>query len=191
MKNFFGSICMLLCLAFLGCNSDELRDINTHQGKPITSRTCPGDWTVVSFEKGKCKNDCTRGISLKCGGSIVWNRCGVITARFYECSEAYAESGDFEVVPTIAVADTADAVRARIEYPDRYHARFVFLEDISDELALDSDFTITNNIRWEDDLGYTFGGNTFHYFQFIGGYYPIVVSAGYPYGSALVDISAY
>lgn len=182
---------MLLCLAFLGCNSDELRDIKTIDVKPITSRTCDGDWTYINMQKGKCKNDCERGISLRCGGSIIWNRCGVIKVRFYECGEAYSEGGDFEIMPTMAVADTADAVRARIEYPDRYHARFVFLEDISDELAIDSDFTITNNIRWEDDLGYTFGGNTFHYFQFIGGDYPIVVSTGYPFGTALVDISTY
>jgi len=160
MKNFFGSISMLLCFAFFGCNSDELRDVKTIEVKQITNRDCNGDWTIIQLEKGKCKNDCTRGISLRCGGSISTNRCGVMTQRFYFCPETYAENGDFEPVPTIAVADTADAVSARIEYPDRYHARFVFLEDISDELILDADFTITNNVRWEDDRSYTFGGHT-------------------------------
>lgn len=182
---------MLLCLAFIGCNSDELRESKGGNVTPITNRTCPGDWTNVVLEKGKCKNDCTRGMSLRCGGTITWNRCGKLTQRIYICGGGYIETGTFEAVPGIATADTADAVRARIEYPDQYHARFVFLEDISDELALDSDFTITNNIRWEDDLGYTFGGNTFHNFQFIGGDYPIVVTTTYPYGTALVDISSY
>lgn len=182
---------MLLFLACIGCNSDELCDSKPNDVVPITSRTCPGDWTIVLLEKGKCKNDCTRGMSLRCGGTITWNRCGKLTLRLYYCGGGYIETGTFEIVPGIAAADTADAVRARIEYPDRYHARFVFLEDISDELVLDSDFTVTNNMRWEDDLGYTFGGNTFHYFQFIGGDYSIVVNTSYPYGSALVDVSSY
>lgn len=191
MKNFFGSISMLLCLAFLGCNSDELRDIKLGDVKPITNRICPGDYVIFNMEKGKCKNDCERGISLRCGGSRIMNRCGRLSVKFYFCGEAYSESADFEPMPTMAAADTMEGVRARVEFPDRYHARFVFLEDITDELALDSDFTITNNIRWEDELGYTFNGNTYHNFQFIGGDYPIVVTTGYPYGTALVDISSY
>ncbi len=190
MKNLIIIILSSLLIASIGCqNEDGMKKPNNDQ--QIVPRHCPGDWIEIGLQKGKCKNDCTRGLSVRCGGYIAKMRCGVFTINFPECGAAYTESGDWELMPAMADQDTSSAIDVKIVFPDRYHARFIYLEDISSELAYDSDLTISNNVRWVDDDGFTFGAQVFHYFQFIGGDYPITTSYTYPYGTALVDMNSY
>ena len=191
MKNLLFYLGFFLTLLLISCQDESTVTKMPDQLLPIISRDCPGDWTQISFAKGKCKNGCEKGLSVRCGGYILKKRCGQLTISIPTCDEAYSENNDWEPMPTLAAQDTADAVDVRIEFPDRYHARFVFLEDISDEIALDSDFTISNNIRWEDQLGFTFSSTTYYNFQWIGGDYPITITDAYPFGMALVDMSTY
>lgn len=189
MKTYFLATVACLQLCFLSCQDGSILQPNDNQH--ITYRYCTGNWTHVELVKGKCKNECTKGISVRCGGYIASCRNGELQVAIPTCETAYSETAGFLEMSTLSVNDTSNTFKARIEFPDRYHARFVFLEDISEELEDDSEFTISNNVRWVDDDGFTFSSVTYHNFQFIGGDYPIVISTSYPFGTALVDMSTY
>jgi hypothetical protein len=191
MKTILILISLVLLLTWNSCVIDPAATGNPIDGI-IFPRACVGDHTIHYLEKGKCKNDCTRGHSIHCGGHTEKYECGKVQVIIGSCDDSFSQPGDWEDMPTMSSQDTADAVSIRMDYTDRYHARFVFLKDVSDELAVDSLFTITNNVRWVDYNGNTFGGlTTYHYFQFVGGDYPIVVSQAYPYGAALINMVTY
>jgi hypothetical protein len=112
--------------------------------------------------------------------------------EYGNCDNAYAENGtNWSELPALPAIDTADGVRTSVTLIDATHAKFKFLEDVSSELAIDPYFTITNNSRWHDDAGFTFGSNTYHYFQFHGGDYLITTDSLAPYGKCIVDMSSY
>ena len=173
----------------MSCQKDELNPV-PNDTSSITPRACQGNWAEFHFAKGKCRNGCDRGLSIRCGGYVLYCRSGTLSISIPTCDENFSSNPQWQTMAALTTSDTASAVLVRLEINSTSQARFVFLEDIDTDLASDSDFTISNNVKYYDNTGYTFGFQTYHTFQFIGGDYAITKSLSYPYGSVLVSISS-